>query len=157
MVATRDYFVLGVGGHVIKHAFDEGWTGSAHGTTAGSGPLVRTGPPGVAIWQPAALGGQRSAVATLPALAHIRSTELTTPVDDLPAVATERIPPDPGVLKAIGLNHDLETAVADLVDNSIDAEAKRVHIRFELRGGLLHRMYVVDDGREWTRWIFSEP
>ena len=45
------------------------------------------------------------------------------------------------------MNHDLETAVADLVDNSIDAEAARVHIRFELRAGLLHRMYVVDDGQ----------
>lgn len=56
------------------------------------------------------------------------------------------VAPDPGILKAIGLNHGFESAVADLVDNSIDARAKRVLIRFVLRDGLAHQLLLIDDG-----------
>ncbi len=51
------------------------------------------------------------------------------------SIAKRNVPPDPSVLKAIGLNHRLETAVADLVDNSLDAAATRVLVRFVLRAG----------------------
>ncbi len=57
------------------------------------------------------------------------------------------LPPDPRVMAALGLNHGLETALADLVDNSIDAEAATVLIRFVRRGYELLGLYVVDDGR----------
>lgn len=56
------------------------------------------------------------------------------------------VPPDPGILKAIGLNHGLESAIADLVDNSIDAHATRVLIRFVLRDGRATQLLVVDNG-----------
>ena len=49
-------------------------------------------------------------------------------------------------MKAIGLGHSFESAVADLVDNSIDAGASDVLIRFILHSGLVDRMLVVDNG-----------
>lgn len=67
--------------------------------------------------------------------------------DEFRAVGTLRIPPDPGILKALGLNHAFESAVADLVDNSIDAEAEHVLVRFVLRNGLVERVLIVDDGQ----------
>jgi len=54
--------------------------------------------------------------------------------------------PDAGVLRAIGLNHGFDSAIADLVDNSIDAHARNIVIRFVLRGGLARGLLVVDDG-----------
>lgn len=54
--------------------------------------------------------------------------------------------PDAGVLRAIGLNHGFESAIADLVDNSIDAHARKILVRFVLRAGLAFRLLVVDDG-----------
>ncbi len=65
---------------------------------------------------------------------------------DFETVGYRSVPPDPGVLRAIGLNHAFESAVADLVDNSIDANARNVLIRFVLHGGLVDRLLVVDDG-----------
>ena len=62
------------------------------------------------------------------------------------AVARRTVPPDPSILKAIGLNHGFGSAVADLVDNSIDAQAKRVLIRFVLYQGLAKQLLIVDDG-----------
>jgi len=54
-------------------------------------------------------------------------------------------------MDAIGGNHRLETAVADLVDNSIDAEASRILIRFVVANHRLQAFYVVDDGKGMTR------
>jgi len=62
------------------------------------------------------------------------------------AVDRRDVPPDPGILKAIGLNHGFESAIADLVDNSLDAHAKHVLIRFVLYEGLAKQLLVVDDG-----------
>lgn len=56
------------------------------------------------------------------------------------------VTPDPGVLRAIGLNHGFDSAIADLVDNSVDANARNVLIRFVLQGGLATGLLVVDDG-----------
>ena len=61
-------------------------------------------------------------------------------------VASRNLPPDPGILKAIGLNHGFESAVADLVDNSLDAHAKRVLVRFVLAEGLAKHLLVIDNG-----------
>lgn len=57
------------------------------------------------------------------------------------------IRPDPMIMEAIGLNYPLESAIADLVDNSIDAGASKVLIRFIRRGPRLLSLCVVDDGR----------
>ncbi|WP_298991827.1 ATP-binding protein [uncultured Pseudokineococcus sp.] len=50
------------------------------------------------------------------------------------------------MLRAIGLNHAFDSAVADLVDNSIDAGARHVLVRFVIRGGLADGLLVIDDG-----------
>jgi hypothetical protein len=63
------------------------------------------------------------------------------------SIATRLTPPDPDVLKAIGLNHDLDSALADLIDNSLDAHARNVLVRFVLRDGLVSQLLIVDDGR----------
>jgi hypothetical protein len=50
-------------------------------------------------------------------------------------------------METIGLNHAFETAIADLVDNSVDAGAQRVLIRFVRDAETLVALAVVDDGR----------
>ena len=39
-------------------------------------------------------------------------------------VDTHQLTPDAGLVKSLGANHTLESAIADLVDNSIDAGAR---------------------------------
>ncbi|MGY2082795.1 ATP-binding protein [Blastococcus sp. SYSU DS0539] len=57
------------------------------------------------------------------------------------------LPPDPHVMEALGGNHRLETAVADLVDNSIDATASKILIRFIVADNRIESFYVIDNGR----------
>ena len=66
---------------------------------------------------------------------------------EVEVVGSTVIPPDPQILEAIGLNYALEAAVADLVDNSIDAGAANVLIRFVRRGASLISLCVIDNGR----------
>lgn len=56
------------------------------------------------------------------------------------------LPPDPAVLKALGGGHTLESAIADIVDNSLDAQASRVRIRFITEGPALLAIQIRDDG-----------
>lgn len=69
---------------------------------------------------------------------------------ELDAVDQRVLPPDPDVMTAIGLSHDLKSAVADLIDNSVDAGASSILIRFILVGGRPSSLLVVDDGRGMT-------
>jgi hypothetical protein len=46
----------------------------------------------------------------------------------------------------VGRHHTFETAIADLVDNSIDAEATDVLIRFVRTGSVVVGLQVIDDG-----------
>jgi hypothetical protein len=66
---------------------------------------------------------------------------------DVPIAGRRVLPPDPRVMKAIGLNHSFESAVADVVDNSLDAGATRVLIRFVRDGDRLLGLCIVDDGK----------
>lgn len=66
--------------------------------------------------------------------------------ETVPVTSSRTLPPDPKFMETIGLNHAFETAVADLVDNSIDAKASRVLVRFVRDGDHLVALYVVDDG-----------
>jgi len=63
------------------------------------------------------------------------------------AVETRRVDPDPSIASAVGRHHSLATAVADLVDNSVDAGAHNILIRVLQREERAVGLLVVDDGR----------
>ncbi|WP_197373245.1 ATP-binding protein [Mycolicibacterium baixiangningiae] len=56
------------------------------------------------------------------------------------------VPPNASIFKALGLEQSFEAAVADLIDNSLDAEASKVLVRFVLRTGRAAQLVIVDDG-----------
>ncbi|EGD53289.1 ATP-binding protein [Gordonia neofelifaecis] len=58
-----------------------------------------------------------------------------------------KLAPDAGLVKSLGANHTLESAIADLVDNSIDAGASRVSIRLLTSDDRLTQVEVLDNGR----------
>jgi len=64
----------------------------------------------------------------------------------VPTDGSVPLSPDPRALESLGRNHSLATALADLVDNSVDAGAANVLIRFIRRNGLIRSLCVVDDG-----------
>ncbi|MEV0699083.1 ATP-binding protein [Saccharopolyspora sp. NPDC050389] len=66
---------------------------------------------------------------------------------DVPTDGTVPLTPDPRALESLGRNHSLATALADLVDNSVDAGAENVLIRFIRHSERICSLYVVDDGR----------
>lgn len=62
-------------------------------------------------------------------------------------VSSRQVDPDPSITSAIGRHHSLATAVADLVDNSIDAGARHVLVRFVTRNRQPVGLEVIDDGK----------
>jgi DNA topoisomerase VI subunit B len=67
-------------------------------------------------------------------------------VDTNDVVSTITLKPDAHLVKALGSHHTLESAIADLVDNSVDAKATRVSIRLLTENNKLVRIEVVDNG-----------
>lgn len=69
-------------------------------------------------------------------------------VFDIPTIRSERLPPDPkGTALALQrIGYTLEDALADLIDNSIDATAHKVLLRFFRTDKKILRIAVVDDG-----------
>src|SRR3954449_11844292 len=67
-------------------------------------------------------------------------------IAQIPTTGTIVLPPAPRSLEALGRNHTLEAALAELVDNSVDAGARHVLIRFVRDGDRLVRLLVIDDG-----------
>lgn len=55
--------------------------------------------------------------------------------------------PDAGLVNSLGANHTLESAIADLIDNSIDAEATTVSVRLLTRKDRLAQVEVLDNGK----------
>jgi Histidine kinase-, DNA gyrase B-, and HSP90-like ATPase len=55
--------------------------------------------------------------------------------------------PDAGLVKSLGANHTLESAIADIVDNSIDAGASRISIRLLTKQDRLVEVEMLDNGR----------
>lgn len=56
-------------------------------------------------------------------------------------------PADESLSRAVGLHHTLTTALADLVDNSVDAGAMNVLIRFVQDGTRIVGLKVIDNGK----------
>jgi hypothetical protein len=67
---------------------------------------------------------------------------------DLPTARHERLPPDPtGTAETIRrIGYDLDEALADIVDNSVDAKARSVLVRFVRSKNQVDRLVVADDG-----------
>ena len=63
------------------------------------------------------------------------------------AVSAKRVDPDPSIASAVGAHHEMRTALADIVDNAIDARAERITIRLLTRGARLEEILILDDGR----------
>lgn len=61
-----------------------------------------------------------------------------------------RLDPDPRVTDTLGRNHSFEEAIADLVDNSIEAEATSILIRFVRDDRAIRGLYLVDNGHGMT-------
>ncbi|GAB2900592.1 ATP-binding protein [Neomicrococcus lactis] len=59
----------------------------------------------------------------------------------------EYVKPDPSTLAAIGVHHSFSSALADLVDNSIDAGATHVRIRFLEQLGSIIGLQIIDNGK----------
>lgn len=66
--------------------------------------------------------------------------------DSVRVTRTREAQPDPSIAKAVGRHHTFETAIADLVDNSLDAGASNVLIRFLQLDGAITGLQVIDDG-----------
>lgn len=60
-------------------------------------------------------------------------------------VGSKIVPPDPSITSAIGRHHTLVTAVADLVDNSIDFGATHVRVRFLMQGARPVGLQAIDN------------
>ena len=68
-------------------------------------------------------------------------------MDPIAVVSHREVPPDPSIADAVGTRHELPTALADLLDNAVDAGASRVHVRFLTSNGTLTGLLVTDDGK----------
>ncbi len=69
---------------------------------------------------------------------------MTKPADVVDRI---KLAPDAGLVKSLGANHTLESAIADIVDNSVDAQATRVSIRLLTRDDRLAQIEILDNGR----------
>lgn len=72
----------------------------------------------------------------------------STSGDDVRRTVT--LPPDESITDAIGRGHTLATAVADIIDNSVDARAENVRIRFVTDDDRLLAVRIRDDGEGMT-------
>lgn len=65
---------------------------------------------------------------------------------DLRVTRVREFTPDASIAAAVGRHHTFETAIADLVDNSIDADATKVLLRFLERDGAVIGLRIMDNG-----------
>src|SRR5258705_8637009 len=69
---------------------------------------------------------------------------------DIEVSGHETVPPTPDILDALERDYPLEASIADLIDNSIDAHARNVLIRFMRTERKLVSLCIADDGRGMT-------
>lgn len=67
-------------------------------------------------------------------------------METITAISSRTVPPDPSIADALGAHHELPTALADLVDNSIDAGASQVRIRLLTADDYVTGLLLIDDG-----------
>lgn len=66
--------------------------------------------------------------------------------DGIDPIVTVELTPDASVLGALGRGHSLSSAIADLIDNSVDAGASRVNVRFVTESARVKSIRIRDDG-----------
>jgi len=70
---------------------------------------------------------------------------------EIPAIRFKRVRPSPNIIEVFrNAGYKLPAAIADLVDNSIDAKAKNVLVRFVRTDSALQTLQVIDDGKGMT-------
>ena len=70
---------------------------------------------------------------------------------EIPAIRFKRVRPSPNIIEVFrNAGYKLPAAIADLVDNSIDAKAKNVLVRFVRTNSALQTLQVIDDGKGMT-------
>ena len=70
---------------------------------------------------------------------------------EIPIIGTKKVKPSTNIVEVFrNAGYALPAAVADLVDNSIDAGAKNVLVRFVRTASSLDQLEVIDDGRGMT-------
>lgn len=67
-------------------------------------------------------------------------------MEQINITGSEIVRPKPEILDALKRDYPLEASVADLVDNSIDAKAKKILIRINLQKEAIKSLEVIDDG-----------
>ncbi len=67
--------------------------------------------------------------------------------DESDVVDRIQLAPDAGLVKSLGANHTLQSAVADVVDNCVDAGASDVSVRLLTDADRLVQIEVIDNGR----------
>jgi hypothetical protein len=80
----------------------------------------------------------------------VQTDSVDRPACGLPQVqvtSTRQLPPAPRIVEALtNIGYSFEAAISDLVDNSIDARARNVLIRFFVDDEQVRSLVVVDDG-----------
>ena len=78
--------------------------------------------------------------------------ETTSNIWFLPTTSEKNNPPDAGGTREAfsRIGYKLEEAIADIVDNSIDAKARNILIRFVQNQNSIIRVVIVDDGHGMT-------
>lgn len=66
---------------------------------------------------------------------------------EMPVTGAKHLPPDPDFMRSLGHNYSLEAAIADIIDNSLDAQATHVLVRFVRDGERLLGLLIIDNGR----------
>lgn len=69
-----------------------------------------------------------------------------TGTDGAKVTGSTTFTPDPSIVHAVGRSHSFSSAVADIIDNSIDAKATQVRVRFLRRDGVVVGLRVIDNG-----------
>ncbi|MFI6433231.1 ATP-binding protein [Rhodococcus oryzae] len=60
---------------------------------------------------------------------------------------TIKLEPDAGLVKSLGAHHTLESAIADMADNCLDADADRISLRLLTKDDSLAQIEIVDNGK----------
>lgn len=68
-------------------------------------------------------------------------------VAETDVVDTIQLKPDAGLVKSLGAHHTFESAIADLVDNCLDAEATQISVRLLTKDDRLVQVEVFDNGK----------